>query len=152
MDDVTPNVDTVALHPSTALTEIVHQRTRLGILTVLAESRRADFTYLKSTLQLTDGNLGRHLEILAAEGLIKITKGYEGRRPRTWAEITKVGQAALASQMDAMKQLVNQFEALNISSMDEAKGLQAQRSRRDRPAPTPALPRSRKVKPRLSGA
>jgi DNA-binding MarR family transcriptional regulator len=150
MDDVAPNDDSVAPHASTALTEIVHQRTRLGILTVLAESRRADFTYLKSALQLTDGNLGRHLEILAAEGLIKITKGYEGRRPRTWAEITKVGQAALARQMHAMKQLVNQFEALNISSMDEAKGLPAQRSRRDRPAPAP--PRSRKVKPRLSGA
>ena len=150
MDDVTPNVDSVALHPSTALTEIVHQRTRLGILTVLAESRCADFAYLKSALQLTDGNLGRHLEILAAERLIKITKGYEGRRPRTWAEITNVGQSALASQMDAMKQLVNQFEALNISSMDEAKGLQAQQSRRERPAP--GRSRSRKVKPRLSGA
>jgi DNA-binding PadR family transcriptional regulator len=153
MDDAAPEDDSVSLHPSTVLTEVVHQRTRLGILTVLAESRRADFTYLKSTLQLTDGNLGRHLEILAAEGLIKITKGYEGRRPRTWAEITKFGEAALASQMAAMKQLVNQFEALNLSSMDEAQDLQAQRSRRERrPALAPPQPRPRKVNPRLSGA
>jgi hypothetical protein len=38
---------------------VVHQRARLGILTVLGEARRADFPYLKSLLQLTDGNLGR---------------------------------------------------------------------------------------------
>jgi len=97
-------------HPTTMLTDVVHQRTRLGILSVLSECRRADFAYLKSLLQLTDGNLGRHLEILADDGLIAITKGYEGRRPRTWAEITKNGDAALAAQMAAMKQLVKRFE------------------------------------------
>jgi DNA-binding HxlR family transcriptional regulator len=100
-----------AAHPTTVLTDVVHQRTRLGILSVLAECRRADFAYLRSLLQLTDGNLGRHLEILADDGLIAITKGYEGRRPRTWAEITKTGDAALAVQMAAMKQLVKRFES-----------------------------------------
>jgi DNA-binding PadR family transcriptional regulator len=92
------------------MTEVVHQRARLGILSVLSECGRADFVYLKSLLQLTDGNLGRHLEILADDGLISITKGYEGRRPRTWAEITPDGEAALTAQMAAMKQLVTRFE------------------------------------------
>jgi hypothetical protein len=68
------------------------------------------FAYLKGLLQLTDGNLGRHLEILAGDGLIIITKGYEGRRPRTWAEITRAGDRALAEQVAAMKQLVTRFE------------------------------------------
>jgi len=109
LDDETPTVEKP--HPTSALTDVVHQRTRLGILSVLSECRRADFGYLRSLLQLTDGNLGRHLEILAADGLVSITKGYEGRRPRTWAEITKSGDAALAVQMAAMKQLVKQFES-----------------------------------------
>jgi hypothetical protein len=47
---------------------VVHQRIRLGILAVLAEAERADFGYLKSVLELTDGNLGRHLEILRDAG------------------------------------------------------------------------------------
>lgn len=106
LDDQEPE----PMHPATTLTEIVHQRARLGILSVLSECRRADFAYLKTILQLTDGNLGRHLEILADEGMISITKGYEGRRPRTWAEITKRGDSALAAQMAAMKELVKQFE------------------------------------------
>ena len=152
MVDVVANDESPVLHPSTALTEIVHQRTRLGILTVLAESQRADFTYLKSALRLTDGNLGRHLEILAAEGLIKITKGYEGRRPRTWAQITKVGQAALKAQMAAMKQLVDQFEALNPPTVHPAQVTRAQRSRRERGPTKAQLQRPRNMDGRLSGA
>jgi DNA-binding MarR family transcriptional regulator len=93
------------------LNDIVHQPVRLGILTILAEAKRADFPYLKSALELTDGNLGRHLEVLAGAGLVTITKGYEGKRPRTWAEITKRGRAALAAHMAAMKEIVERYES-----------------------------------------
>lgn len=105
-----------AAHPATALDEVVHQRARLGILTVLSECGRADFSYLRNILRLTDGNLGRHLEILADDGLITIIKGYEGRRPRTWAEITKAGESALAAQMAAMRQLVERFDSRGLRS------------------------------------
>ena len=43
-------------HPLSRLDETVHQRARLGILAILAETRDADFTYLKQALQLTDGD------------------------------------------------------------------------------------------------
>lgn len=94
------------------LDSVVHQPVRLGILTVLAETKRADFPYLKSVLDVTDGNLGRHLEVLAEEGLVRITKGYEGKRPRTWAEITKSGRTALAAQVAAMKEIVARYESV----------------------------------------
>ncbi|MCX5063853.1 MULTISPECIES: transcriptional regulator [unclassified Streptomyces] len=97
-------------HPSVGLNDVVHHRARLGILTVLGQVRKATFPYLKSQLRLTDGNLGRHLEVLAAEGLATLIKGYEGRRPRTWAEITDAGDAALAAEIATLKQLVSQFE------------------------------------------
>jgi len=97
-------------HPSLDLDDVVHHRARLGILTVLGQVRTATFPYLKSLLRLTDGNLGRHLEVLAAEGLVTLTKGYEGRRPRTWVEMTEAGDAALTMEMDALRQLVTQFD------------------------------------------
>lgn len=97
-------------HPASALNHVVHHRARLGILTVLAEVQMATFPYLKSLLGLTDGNLGRHLEVLAGDGLVSITKGYENRRPRTWATLTDAGYAALVKEMDALKELLNQFE------------------------------------------
>jgi DNA-binding MarR family transcriptional regulator len=97
-------------HPSVDLDDVVHHRARLGILTILGQVRTATFPYLRSRLQLTDGNLGRHLEVLAAEGLVTLTKGYEGRRPRTWVEITDAGDKALAVEIATLKRLVGQFE------------------------------------------
>ncbi|GAA1589463.1 hypothetical protein GCM10009678_84740 [Actinomadura kijaniata] len=97
-------------HPTTTLNDVVHQRVRLGILTVLQETQRADFGYLKSALELTDGNLGRHIEILEKQGLVATTKGYQGRRPRTWVEITAEGRRALAAEMKALKRLLTRFE------------------------------------------
>lgn len=97
-------------HPSVALSDVVHPRARLGILTVLAETETATFGYLKQVLELTDGNLGRHIEILATEHLVTVTKGYEGRRPRTWVSITPEGYDALAREIAALKRLVEQFD------------------------------------------
>lgn len=97
-------------HPATDLNDVVHHRARLGILTVLGEVRMATFAYLKTLLSLTDGNLGRHIEVLAGEGLVSVTKGYENRRPRTWVTITDAGYAALAAEMAVLKQLLRQFE------------------------------------------
>ena len=97
-------------HPALALDDLVHQRTRLGILTILAESDRADFTYLKEALALTDGNLGRHLETLREGGLVDIEKGYVGRRPKTWAMITTAGKHALAEHVTALRAIVDRVE------------------------------------------
>jgi DNA-binding MarR family transcriptional regulator len=98
-------------HPALGLDDVVHQKNRLALLTVLDEAGRADFPYLKRLLGLTDGNLGRHLDILAAQGLIEITKGYEGRRPRTWAAITGKGERALAAEMTGLASLLARFQA-----------------------------------------
>jgi DNA-binding MarR family transcriptional regulator len=96
-------------HPALDLDDAVHQKTRLALLTVLDEAGRADFPYLKRTLALTDGNLGRHLDVLAQQGLVDIAKGYEGRRPRTWAAITPAGRHALATEMSVLATLLRRF-------------------------------------------
>ncbi len=92
-------------HPTNGLDDVVHQRHRLGVLTITAEAR-ADFSYLKDTLGLTAGNLSRHLTVLEDAGLVKVDKGYEGRRPRTWVRITRRGRTALAAELAALTELV----------------------------------------------
>ena len=82
-------------HPTTGLDDVVHQRVRLGILTIAHQARRAEFGFLRTTLELTAGNLGQHLTVLEKAGLINIEKGYEGRRPRTWINLTPAGDQAL---------------------------------------------------------
>jgi DNA-binding MarR family transcriptional regulator len=106
-----PDPDAAGSHPTAALNETVHQRHRLGILTITSQSRQADFGYLRETLGLTSGNLSTHLMVLADAGLVRVEKGYEGRRPRTWVSITRQGRAALAAEMDALTWLVREHDA-----------------------------------------
>ena len=97
-------------HPSQRLDDVVHQRVRLGILAVLTEADQADFGFLKDALSLTDGNLSRHLQVLEEAGYVKITKTFEGRRPRTWVSCTKPGRAAFASEVAALRELIAGLE------------------------------------------
>ena len=93
-------------HPVTGLDEVVHQRVRLGILTIAHEARRVEFGFLRTQLDLTAGNLSKHLSVLEAAGLIGVEKGYEGRRGRTWITLTSAGTAALAEEIGRLKLLI----------------------------------------------
>jgi len=94
-------------HPTSALDDVVHQRVRLGILAVLAEVRRADFTFLRNSLELSDGNLSRHLQVLEAAGYVAITKEFEARRPRTWVQATPTGRRAFHDELAALQALLD---------------------------------------------
>jgi DNA-binding MarR family transcriptional regulator len=96
-------------HPSLALDEIVHQRVRLGILAVLSEASECTFPLLRDELQLTDGNLSRHLRVLEEAGLLEIRKGYDKRRPCTWISLTSPGRTALHQELAALEQLVRRL-------------------------------------------
>lgn len=97
-------------HPAQRLDDVVHQRVRLGILAVLDQADRADFTYLRKALGLTDGNLSRHLGVLEEAGYLELTKIFEGRKPRTWVKATRQGKAALAEEMAALRELVSRYQ------------------------------------------
>jgi len=99
-------------HPTNGLDETVHQRHRLGILTITAEAESADFGYLRDALGLTPGNVAMHLTVLEDAGLMQVNKGYEGRRPRTWVQITSDGRSALAAELAALTELLRRHGAL----------------------------------------
>jgi DNA-binding MarR family transcriptional regulator len=97
-------------HPANGLDDIVHQRVRLGILTIANEARQVEFSYLRDMLELTAGNLSQHLGVLENAGLIAIEKGYAGKRARTWVTLTKAGRAALAAEVTQLKLLISGIE------------------------------------------
>jgi DNA-binding MarR family transcriptional regulator len=97
-------------HPATGLDEIVHQRVRLGILAIAHEARRVEFGYLRTHLELTAGNLSKHLSVLETAGLVDIEKGYEGKRARTWITLTIAGNIALAEEIGRLKSLIARVE------------------------------------------
>jgi DNA-binding MarR family transcriptional regulator len=93
--------------PASHFDDTIHQRVRLGILTLLATTGRADFTYLRDTLELTDGNLGRHLDVLSEAGYVETTRTFESRKPRTWVKITKPGRTALHRHIAALREMID---------------------------------------------
>jgi DNA-binding MarR family transcriptional regulator len=97
-------------HPSNGLDDVVHQRVRLGILTIAHEARRVEFSYLRDNLELSAGNLSQHLGVLENAGLVAIEKGYAGKRARTWVTLTKAGRAALTDEIAQLKLLISRVE------------------------------------------
>ncbi|WP_433619519.1 transcriptional regulator [Dactylosporangium sp. CA-139114] len=79
-------------------------------MAIAHQARQVEFGFLRTTLQLTAGNLGQHLTVLEKAELIQIEKGYEGRRPRTWVTLTAAGRAALRDEIAHLKQLIQQVE------------------------------------------
>jgi DNA-binding MarR family transcriptional regulator len=97
-------------HPAIALDDVIHQRVRLGFLGVLMETKRVDFRFLKDTLELTDGNLSRHLQVLERAGYVRLDKRIEGRKPRTWVSATALGRDAFTAEIHGLKVIVGRFE------------------------------------------
>lgn len=97
-------------HPTQRLDNAVHQRTRLGLLTVLAGTKRVEFVFLRNVLDLTDGNLSRNLTVLDNAGNITVEKEPDGRRSRTWISITPAGRQALAEEVSALREIVQAVE------------------------------------------
>jgi len=97
-------------HPVNGIDDVVHQRVRLGILTVAKQARRVEFGFLRTALSLTAGNLSQHLAVLEKAGLIHIEKGYEGKRARTWLSLTPAGDRALQDEVTQLKRLIHQIE------------------------------------------
>jgi DNA-binding MarR family transcriptional regulator len=101
----------------TRLDPLVHQETRLAILTLLSEARRADFAFLRDTLELTAGNLSHNLALLQEAGYVALEKRSEaGRRTRTWAALTPAGQAALAAEVASLREIIAAVEGVRETS------------------------------------
>jgi hypothetical protein len=54
-----------------------------------------EFGYLRTSLELTGGNLSQNLATLENAGPITISKGYEGNDQSRGVSLTKAGQTAL---------------------------------------------------------
>jgi DNA-binding MarR family transcriptional regulator len=93
------------------LDRVIHERSRLGMVSALAVNESLTFTELKSLLGVTDGNLSVHARKLEEAGYVSCTKGFEGRVPRTEYRITAVGRRALEKYLSHMESLIQATRA-----------------------------------------
>jgi DNA-binding MarR family transcriptional regulator len=89
-----------------SLDRLVHDRTRLAIVSALAVNQALSFTELRATTGTTDGNLSVHARKLEEAGYITCTKGYDGRLPKTEFTLTDAGRRALQKYLDHMEAII----------------------------------------------
>ncbi len=98
--------------PATTLDRLIHERTRLALVSALAANQLLTFNELKSLLEISDGNLSAHARKLEDAGYIACTKGFDGRTPRTEYRITPAGRAALQKYIAHMEALIGAVKKL----------------------------------------
>lgn len=88
------------------LDKTIHEKGRLGIMTLLATRPSWPFQDLKAELQMSDGNLVTHLRTLHDAGLVAVTREMLDR-PQTSYSLTKKGRAAFQDYLAILEQIVN---------------------------------------------
>ncbi len=104
-----PAVDAVpgaAGRETLALDPLIHDRTRLGVLSALAVTPVMTFVELRTLLNITDGNLSVHGRKLEEVGFITCEKTFVGRVPRTEYQLTAAGRRGLESYLRHMEALI----------------------------------------------
>lgn len=105
------------------LDRVIHEKARLGILASLAaHGDGLLFNDLKQLCSLTDGNLSRHLAVLAEAELVEVWKGQQGPRPQTMYRLTAVGKRRFAEYLSVLENVVADAQSDRQASASKRAG------------------------------
>ncbi len=94
------------LNPINNLNKLFDSRVRLGIMSALMVNSEVNFNDLKMLLEITDGNLASHLKALEENKIIKVEKGFIGRKTNTTYAITKNGEKEFKLHIAALEKMI----------------------------------------------
>lgn len=85
---------------------LIHEKTRLAIVSALAANPTLTFNEMKAILKTTDGNVSVHTRKLEEAGYLTTKKSFEGRVPKTEYSLTAAGKRALEKYLGHMEALI----------------------------------------------
>ena len=89
------------------LDRVLHEKARLGILTSLtARPEGLSFNELKAGCALTDGNLSRHLQVLAECGYVELRKDQGRGRSHTRCRLTPLGRRRFLGYLAELEKVI----------------------------------------------
>ena len=88
------------------LNTMIHAPARLGILTMLSKYDNCGFTFLRDTLEVSDGNLSTHLSKLEKAGYVRVKKSFVNRKQNSNYEITPQGRKDLEEYLQSLRALL----------------------------------------------
>ena len=89
------------------LEKLIHEPSRLAILTILSGVKEADFKFLLRMSGLTRGNLSVHLSKLEEAGYLNVKKRFLNKMPNTVYNMTKEGRKAFEDYLKNMERIIN---------------------------------------------
>jgi DNA-binding MarR family transcriptional regulator len=92
-------------HPRHGLDDVIHAPVRFSIVALLAAAEKAEFAYVRDSVEVSDSVLSRQVSALEKAGYVEVIKGYVGKRPRTWLTLTPGGHKAFAAHCAALRHI-----------------------------------------------
>ena len=89
--------------------KLIHEPTRMKIMSLLSANEKADFNFLKNTLNLTDGNLSTHLRKLEKANYVHIEKTFVDNKHKTYLMITSFGKKRLKDYIRFLEKLIKEI-------------------------------------------
>ncbi|OFY82750.1 MAG: transcriptional regulator [Bacteroidetes bacterium RIFCSPLOWO2_12_FULL_35_15] len=75
-------------------------------MSILMVNDWVEFSSLKETLDITDGNLASHISALEKLEYVEVKKQFIGKKPNTTYAVTKLGKKAFNEHLDALEKLL----------------------------------------------
>lgn len=88
------------------LNKVFENRVRLAVMSALMVNDKIDFNSFKEMLELTDGNLASHMNVLEKNGYIKVKKKFIGKKPLTTYSSTEKGKKEFSEHLDALEKII----------------------------------------------
>jgi DNA-binding MarR family transcriptional regulator len=92
-----------AEHPRHALDEVIHAPVRFSVMATLAAAEEAEFGFVRDGVQVSDSVLSKTVTALERAGYVEVRKGYVGKRPRTWLQLSERGRRAFDAHVAALR-------------------------------------------------
>jgi DNA-binding MarR family transcriptional regulator len=93
------------------LDPVIHSPIRFAIAATLNAAERAEFRFVRDTVEVSDSLLSQHVTTLEEAGYVRVTKRQDGRRTRTWLSLTPKGRAAFARHLDVLNRIARATDA-----------------------------------------
>ncbi|MDN5756266.1 MAG: transcriptional regulator [Micrococcaceae bacterium] len=102
---MSPATDRHDEHPRMKLSEPLAHPVRFSLVAAIAGTEETEFAVVRDHLQVSDSVLSRQASQLEAAGIVKIRKGFVGKRPRTWFSLTRAGRGTWERHLAALRDI-----------------------------------------------
>jgi DNA-binding MarR family transcriptional regulator len=90
-------------HARHDLAPLLASPVRLSVVAALIPVDKAEFSFVRDLVEITDSALSKQVATLEQEGWLTVRKGRVGRRPRTWLALTPKARTTYDRHLAALR-------------------------------------------------